>query len=73
MLLSIVFFGAAAGLALLCALHRKGNLLLSFLLVCLVCAGVVAALTAGLSLDSVAAGPVLVLCVLLFGKGGDAA
>lgn len=72
MLLSVVLFGTASVLGLLCAKHRRNRLLLSFLLVCLVCAGIVAALLAELPLDVAAMGPsAVILCLLIPGRGGD--
>lgn len=74
MLLSGCLFGAAAILGLLCAVRRQEHLLLSLLIVCLVCAGIVTALMEDLPMDRIASGTMMVvLCLLLPCKGGDAA
>lgn len=74
MLLSVVLFGAAAILGLLCARHSESSLLLSVLLVSLMCAGIVSGVLADMSLDLLAAGPAAVVLSLLFsGKGGGTA
>ena len=74
MLLSVVLFGAAAILGLLCARRRESSMLLSFLLVSLVCAGIVSGVMADMTLELLAAGPAaVVLCLLFSGKGGGTA
>lgn len=72
-MLSVALFGAAAVLGWLCARHGKGSTLLSFLLVSLVCAGILAGMLAEETLDRIALGPILVLlCLLPSGKEGGA-
>ncbi len=72
-MLSTALFGAAAALGWLFVRRGKGGTLLPFLLVSLVCAGILAGVLAEETLDRIALGPTLVLlCLLASGKEGGA-